>query len=157
MSAIQDRLAMFLTELNISQQKFERQCDMGQGGASKLTSKSYATTFAKISRAYPQLNIGWLKTGEGQMLKPEAASPINVRQDHNPNSALYGYVYIAVPEKGKKKILNSEGVVIEGDDAVSEQLEHYKAIIAAKDEQISRLMAMIEEKDKTIARLIEKL
>lgn len=157
MTTIQDRLAMFLADLNISVQKFERQCDMGQGAASKLSSKSYATTFAKISRTYPQLNINWLKTGEGEMLNPVNDLSVHIRQDHNSNSALFGYVDIAVPEKGKKKILNSEGVVIECDDSVSEQLEYCKAIIAAKDEQISRLMAMIEDKEKIIARLLEKI
>lgn len=137
--------------------KFERQCDMGQGAASKLSSKSYATTFAKIARAYPQLNIDWLKTGEGQMLNPTNDRSVRIRQDHNANSAVFGHVNIAVPERGKKKILNSEGIVTENDDSVSEQLEHYKTIIAAKDEQISRLLAMIEDKDKTIAKLLEKL
>ncbi len=100
---MQDRLAMFLTELDISVQKFERQCDMGQGAASKLSAKSYATTFAKIARAYPQLNIDWLKTGEGQMLNSTNDHSVYIRQDHNSNSALFGYVNIAVPEKGKKK------------------------------------------------------
>jgi len=157
MSAIRDRLALFLTDLDISVQKFERQCNMGQGAASKLSDKSYATTYAKISKAYPQLNIEWLKTGEGEMLNPTNARSVHIRQDHNDNSTLFGYVHIAVPEKGKKKILNSDGIVIDSDDSASEQLEHYKTLIAAKDEQISRLMAMIEERDKTIAKLLEKL
>lgn len=95
----------------------------------------------------------WLLTGQGEMQK----QPVHVRQDHNQNSTNYGYVNIAVPEKGKQKILNSDGIVIESEDVVSEQLSHYKTMIDTRDEQTSRLLAMIEEKDKTIAKLIEKI
>lgn len=49
-------------------QAFERQCGIGQGLGSRLSNRSYATTFKRIEDAYPQLNINWLKTGEGQML-----------------------------------------------------------------------------------------
>ena len=75
---IQDRLAQFLTEENISTQKFERQCNLGVGAASKLTQKSYATTYARIAKAFPQLNIDWLKTGEGQMYSPISTTDIDV-------------------------------------------------------------------------------
>lgn len=67
---LQDRLKIFLDYLNISMQTFERTCSIGQGLGSRLSNKSYATTFKRISNAYPQLNIDWLKTGEGEMLNP---------------------------------------------------------------------------------------
>ncbi len=157
MHNFKDRLQRFLNHENISMRTFERQCDIKAGTASKMTEKSYAITFHKIQQGYPQLNVEWLKTGKGEMLNQATEPPIHIRQDHNNNSALFGYVNIAVPEKGKKKILNSDGVVIEGDDTATEQLEHYKTIIAAKDEQISRLMAMVEEKGKTISKLLDKI
>ncbi len=161
MPNFKDRLQRFLNHEDISMRTFERQCDIKAGTASKMTEKSYAITFHKIQQGYPQLNVEWLKTGKGEMLKTTAEHPVHIRQDHNNNSALFGYVNIAVPEKEKKKILNSDGIVIEGDDegdyTATEQLEHYKTIIAAKDEQISRLMAMVEEKGKTISKLLDKI
>lgn len=61
---------------DISLRAFERQCDIKAGTASKMTEKSYGTTFHKIAQAFPQLNIDWLKTGEGVMLNPQ--SPIDI-------------------------------------------------------------------------------
>lgn len=78
MSALQDRLNAFLKYLNIPMQTFERQCGMGQGLGTRLSSKSYKTTFKRIETAYPQLNIDWLKTGEGEMLNPSAGVDIDV-------------------------------------------------------------------------------
>lgn len=110
-----------------------------------------------ITRAYPNISQEWLHKGTGEMFDSSPDNPVNIRQDHNNNSTMFGYVNIAVPEKGKQKILNSNGIVIETNDDASAQLEHYKAMIGAKDEQISRLLSMIEEKDKTIASLLAKI
>lgn len=97
----------------------------------------------------------WLLTGDGQMLKSPVDQSIHIKQNHNMNSTIYGYVNTAAHEDGKK--LNSDSFVIDGDDLTSEQLEHYKAIIVTKDEQIARLLSMIEEKDKMITKLLEKI
>lgn len=159
MNPLQDRLRKFIGTLDISVQEFERQCGIKAGTASRMTEKSYSTTFHRIQVAYPDLNIEWLKTGKGEMLNqhPAPVQYVNIRRDHNQNPTNYGYVNVAVPEKGKQKILNSDGIVIESEDATIEQMSYYKTMIAAKVEQISRLLAMLEEKDRTIAKLLEKI
>lgn len=78
MSTVQERLATFLAEYNLSAQAFERKCNIGVATASKLSENSRETTFAKIAKAYPQLNIDWLKTGDGQMLNPQPSIDIDV-------------------------------------------------------------------------------
>lgn len=78
MSTVQERLATFLAEYNLSAQAFERKCNIGVATASKLSENSRETTFAKISKAYPQLNIDWLKTGDGQMLNPQPSIDIDL-------------------------------------------------------------------------------
>lgn len=78
MSTVQERLAAFLAEYNLSAQAFERKCNIGVATASKLSENSRDTTFAKIAKAYPQLNIEWLKTGEGEMLNPQPTVDIDV-------------------------------------------------------------------------------
>lgn len=78
MSTVQERLAAFLAEYNLSAQAFERKCNIGVATASKLSENSRDTTFAKIAKAYPQLNIEWLKTGEGEMLNPQPTVDIGV-------------------------------------------------------------------------------
>lgn len=78
MSTVQERLAAFLTEYNLSTQAFERKCNIGVATASKLSQNSRDTTFAKIAKAYPQLNVEWLKTGDGQMLNPQPSVDIDL-------------------------------------------------------------------------------
>lgn len=70
MCTLQERLLQFLDYKNINMQTFERKCGIGQGLGAKLSIKSYATTFRRLTDAFPELNIDWLKTGEGEMLKP---------------------------------------------------------------------------------------
>lgn len=88
MSTLQERLATFLAEYNLSAQSFERKCNIGVATASKLSENSRETTFAKIAKAYPQLNIDWLKTGDGQMLNPQSTVDIDVDLKLNGHSQL---------------------------------------------------------------------
>lgn len=70
MNDIQKRLNEFLSVSAIpSMTEFERICRLGQGSGSKITANSYPNTFQRISSAFPELNIHWLKTGEGEMLR----------------------------------------------------------------------------------------
>lgn len=78
MNPLQDRLRAFVGTLGISVQEFERQCGIKAGTASRMTEKSYSTTFHRIQTAYPQLNIEWLKTGDGQMLNPRPTIDVDV-------------------------------------------------------------------------------
>ena len=157
MPNLQERLKQFIHIQKISELSFETRCGLSVGAVSKMSDKTYARTLNRIAIAFPQLNIGWLKTGEGEMLNPVPDKSVHVRQDHNADSTMFGYVNIAVPEKGKQKSLNADGIVVESDDPTSEQIQHYKSIIDSKDEQIARLLSMIEEKDRVIAKLMERL
>ena len=72
--SIAERLELFINFLGISTQEFENKCNISGGTASRITSKSYPKTFGRIASAYPQLNIDWLKTGNGEMLIEEESS-----------------------------------------------------------------------------------
>lgn len=86
MTDIQKRLNEFLNVCAIpSMTEFERICQLGQGSGSKITANSYPNTFQRISNAFPALNIDWLKTGEGEMLKP-AVQTVN----NNVGQNVYG-------------------------------------------------------------------
>lgn len=74
MGSFQQRLQEFIDCMGISMQQFEQQCFIAHGLGKKLSAKSYATTFNRISTAFPELNIEWLKTGEGEMLNPTSVN-----------------------------------------------------------------------------------
>jgi phage repressor protein C with HTH and peptisase S24 domain len=63
------RLKEFLNYLKISQGKFEAKANLSNGYVNNLKDNIRRNTLRKISDAYPELNITWLLTGEGEMLK----------------------------------------------------------------------------------------
>lgn len=63
------RLLFFLAYLGIGQNKFEEKVGLSIGYINKLKGDMKFNTINKIAIAYPELNTGWLLTGEGHMLK----------------------------------------------------------------------------------------
>lgn len=66
---LQDRLLRFIDTLEITVQSFEKQCGLSNAAVSKMSDNTRMSTLGKISNTFPQLNISWLRTGEGEMLK----------------------------------------------------------------------------------------
>lgn len=146
MNTLQDRLQEFLNYEDISMRAFERQCDIKAGTASKMTEKSYGTTFHKISKAYPHLNIEWLKTGEGEMLHT-TPSYENTQGDNNNNQQGNNNIYFngASPE------------LIAYIRGLEKDVEHLKVCVAHKEDKIKDLKSIITDKDKRIAELKERI
>ena len=70
MNNFQHRLSAFLQYKDLPMHSFEKQSKIGVGVGARLSDNSRKYTFDRISRAFPDLNINWLKTGEGEMLNP---------------------------------------------------------------------------------------
>ena len=67
---MKERLINFLSYLGIGQTKFEEKTGLSRGFVNTLKSNPTVKSLNKIAAAYPELNINWLQTGEGDMLKP---------------------------------------------------------------------------------------
>lgn len=72
-----DRLLIFLDHLNMGQNAFEKKVGIGNGYISHNKGSLGSDVVAKIYAAYPDLNLVWLLTGEGEMIKstPAAVAP----------------------------------------------------------------------------------
>lgn len=66
---IKDRIKLFLEEKGISQRKFEISIEKSNGYVNNIVKTITVDVLAKIINTYPELNITWLITGEGDMLK----------------------------------------------------------------------------------------
>ena len=66
---MKERLIEFLAYLSIGQTKFEEKVGLSRGFVNKIGESIKDKTLEKITSVYPELNINWLKTGEGKMLK----------------------------------------------------------------------------------------
>lgn len=71
MSEIKDRLTKFLEYKGYGQLKFENTAGLGRGFVNKVGFNINAKSLEKIAKAYPELNIDWLRSGHGSMLNGE--------------------------------------------------------------------------------------
>lgn len=69
---MKNRLLEFIKSKDISNRRFLLKCGLSETYINTLTGNPSGDTIAKIEEAYPDLNIQWLKTGEGEMLKVPA-------------------------------------------------------------------------------------
>lgn len=70
---IKDRIKTYLSHKHLSAREFERLCNLGNGVVSKLSQSTSPATLNKIE-SNSDLNLSWLFTGEGEMLKSEQTS-----------------------------------------------------------------------------------
>ncbi len=78
--SIKERLREFIMFKNISIREFERQIGVAYGFLSNMSNSTSPKNFTKISHCYPELNIEWLMTGEGEMLRGQVQ---NIGGHHN--------------------------------------------------------------------------
>lgn len=65
---IKDRLYDFLKTKDLKASKFEQKCGLSNGFCSKVNDNITEGSVLLIQRAFPELNIDWLKTGFGDMI-----------------------------------------------------------------------------------------
>ena len=65
---MKERLIEFLAYLGIGQTKFEEKVGLSRGFVNTLKNNPTVKTLDKIAAAYPELNMNWLRIGEGNML-----------------------------------------------------------------------------------------
>lgn len=71
MESVSDRLASFLKYKGKGQTAFEQEAGLSRGYVQKASDNMGYKIKSKISENCPELNMNWLLTGEGDMLKDE--------------------------------------------------------------------------------------
>ena len=73
-SSYKDRLRLFITKLGISESFFIHRCGFSRVRLSLLPDYPNEREMDKIANVYPQLNITWVRTGEGPMMRNDVIS-----------------------------------------------------------------------------------
>jgi len=68
-TTVKQRLIIFLAYKKIGQKTFALSCNLSGGFVNSIRSSIQPKTMHAIAMQYPDLNSGWLLTGEGEMLK----------------------------------------------------------------------------------------
>lgn len=133
---VKDRLTSYLKYKGINNSEFGRTIGVSNAFISSMRKSIQPDKAEKISAAYPDLNMAWLLTGEGTMLKPITqsvgdiggnASGVNVHGNGitiNPNA------YDALMEIVK---------------ANQQTTEKFQDITQKSQQQIDRLIALLEK------------
>jgi hypothetical protein len=72
---VKQRLIKYIKSEGISINKFEKVCGLSTGYVGNMRVSIQPDKLTNISLNFPQLNGGWLMTGEGEMLKQAAPPP----------------------------------------------------------------------------------
>ncbi len=72
---VKERTIKFIKHLGIPVRQFEREAKLSYGYVSNMRVSIQPNKLTNISKRFPQLNTGWLLTGEGEMLKGNSSTP----------------------------------------------------------------------------------
>lgn len=71
---MRERLKEFIASMGMSVRAFEQSCGRPNGFVNNLSGSMSVKTLGEISARYPTLNVRWLTTGEGEMIRREPES-----------------------------------------------------------------------------------
>jgi len=68
-NTVKERLIAFINFKGITKNKFEAVCGLSKRYVSNISRSISPDVAEKISLTFPDLNMGWVMTGEGKMIK----------------------------------------------------------------------------------------
>ena len=117
-NTVKQRLIKFIKYKNLSQAKFEKAIGVSNGFINNISKSIGVEKAQRISNTFPELNMGWVLSGEGSMLKQDKLEP-----------------------KSEDTSLLQQLV-----DSLKATIETQKALLDAKQAEIERLQRAMEEK-----------
>lgn len=162
---IKERLVEYIEFKGITKSYFEKSIKMGNGYISNVKSIG-SDKLEDIINKYSDLNIEWLITGQGEMLKTEynASRDNNINNGHNTgvigNTGTVGNVggnHVSTGDSNNiKKIMNEEGVSIEFAQSV-ESLQQTNAHLETRIKDLETINALQSKTIETMQLLIDTL
>lgn len=70
-SSVKQRVISFLKYKGINVNRFEKMCNFSTGFVYNMRVSMQPDKAMRIANTFPDINIGWLLTGEGEMIKKE--------------------------------------------------------------------------------------
>lgn len=144
MQTLQERLKVFITSLDSSVLAFENKCGMAPGTVNKMSDKSRPKTLEKIHKQFPQLNMEWLKTGEGEMLNSQPTVDIDL------DLKLGGHSQFAMRDITNIGDAKTQIVILQ------ERIKSLEKELGEKNKRIDELNASLERERKMNDYLMDK-
>nr|DAU45707.1 MAG TPA: Transcriptional regulator motif, XRE transcription factor.88A [Caudoviricetes sp.] len=142
-NTVKQRLIAFIDSKGISKNKFEKLCNLSSRYVSNISKSISPDKIKSISLVYPELNIDWLLTGNGEMVKrfqDNNACPI-----FSEEPGIYGH--------HKLDMLKAQQGQAPGQPHSE---EYWKELVASQQRIIERQAKTIEEQSNVISSLISQ-
>ena len=129
---IKYRILQFIQYLGISVRQFETNCGLSNGMINNIGENVRKTSLDKISKYYPSLNINWIKTGEGHMLRESNAIGIVAEPE-----AVYGNYHVV---DRQDRLLTTIEMLTETNERNSRSLEIMAKTVDRNSSVMERLV-----------------
>lgn len=111
--SVKERLTTFVKSLNISKSEFCRQIGTSNAFISSIRVSIQQDKIQSIASKYPQLNISWLLTGEGEMLKQDKNSVQSPPVDYEKLPAGTGIIeFMMEQNRSLEKIVHDQNKIM---------------------------------------------
>lgn len=147
-STIKERLTAYLKYKGINKSEFGRKVGVSNSYISAIRKSIQPDKTEKIAASFPDLNIAWLLTGDGEMLKDTVT---NIAQgDHATNIAGNGNnirTDSSTLDKALDEIAEQRKLVSKAQDQVSVAQSQVTAAmeqVSKSQQQIDRLLSILE-------------
>lgn len=157
---MKQRIIEFLSYLGIGQNKFEKSAGLANGLISSSSGNMTLKSIEKIAAAYPELNINWLRTGEGEML-----NPVTISQHGRRNVQVSGQVTGLVGDMhggtfnhngGKDQVIErQEKEVSRMFEVVLDEIHGFQDASKRHDDYVVRQDDYIKKQDEYVANIIK--
>lgn len=133
-----NRLLTFIGYMNLSIRKFEACCGFPNGTVTHVKKSFSLEKKIAISNAFPQLNIDWLYTGEGEMIKDKVVCEEHVPYSTKPSTSTFSYGDV-------KNVLDELKTIKQKMDIYEGKIENYERERTTLLENISKLTSIISK------------
>lgn len=149
---VKERLKMFINYKNLSVRAFEAACGLSYGFVGNMRNSMQPDKTTRIAHRFPELNTGWLMTGEGEMLRPQyieqhfsgnVSGGKNIYAPINGDKNSFSYTDI------KGKTIPATGPSPIDPDKFFDELSAQRRMTEKAQQQIDRLLDIIEKMSAT--------
>ena len=133
------RLKTFLKSINLNVRQFEQKCGFSNGFVSNIKEQIRLNVVTVIHFHFPELNLNWLFTGDGEMLN------VGYRAADLPKESAPGYqdASESLPSQREFDIHHNNNVNI-----LNEKLENIQNELAELKKERKQLLSIIENLTK---------
>lgn len=142
-TSVKERLTAYLAYRRISKSEFGRSIGASNAYVASIKASISPEKLQAIGSNYPDLDLEWLLTGEGKMLK----GPVQKVGDNTSGVVINGNNHLSnSPIDNRQYYSDSPDILRATIDLLDERIKEKDAQIKEKDAQISRLLDILSKK-----------